>query len=125
MARSVTAVQRVGGAVMRSISRSLFLSLALFAVSGVAVEAASAKTAGDAAAQARTGHFVRSYKIAYEPRMFVEGINNQGWIVGHWTDTAGKTHWFVMNPFLPMFSDVANHGVRHFTGLSTNKTGGL
>jgi len=110
---------------MRSLSRSLFLSLALFATSGVAVQAANAKTVGDAAVQARTGHVAHPYKMAYEPRMFVEGVNNQGWIVGHWTDNTGKTHWFVMNPFLPMFSDVANHGARHFTGLSTNDTGDL
>jgi len=105
---------------MRSLSRSLFLSLSLLAASSTAAEAGNSGAA--AAAQTKPGHLSR---IALEPRMFVEGINNQGWIVGHWTDTGGKTHWFLMNPFLPMFSDVASHGAPHIKGLRTNETGGL
>jgi hypothetical protein len=42
--------------------------------------------------------------------MTVEGINDQGWIVGRWTDSAGHSHRFLMNLFLPAFSDIANHG---------------
>ncbi len=44
------------------------------------------------------------------PRMTVEGINDQGWIVGRWTDSQGIAHWFLLNPFLPAFSDISHHG---------------
>jgi hypothetical protein len=109
---------------MRSVSRLLFLSLAFLIATGVhASAAAGARHSGAAAARASSS--MHPYRVALEPRMYVEGINNQGWIVGHWTDTAGKTHWFLMNPFLPMFSDVANHGAAHVEGLTANESGGL
>ena len=103
---------------MRRFSRSLFLSISLLAASGIAAEAGNS-------AQAKAGHAAQPCRVAYAAHMFVEGINNQGWIVGHWIDTAGKTHWFVMNPFMPMFSDVASHGASHFEGVRSNESGGL
>lgn len=57
-------------------------------------------------------------KLPAQPHMIVEGMNNQGWIVGHWTDTKGETHWFLMNPFMPVFSDVSTHGAAHASGLT-------
>jgi hypothetical protein len=42
---------------------------------------------------------------AVQTGTLLEGVNDQGWIAGRWTDAAGNSHWFLMNPFLPAFSD--------------------
>ena len=41
--------------------------------------------------------------------VIVDGINNQGWIIGHWTDRDGVSHVFLLNAFVPALSDVAVH----------------
>lgn len=64
-------------------------------------------------------------KASGQAHMIVEGMNNQGWIVGHWTDPKGETHWFLMNPFMPVFSDVSTHGAAHASGLTATPSGGL
>ena len=53
---------------------------------------------------------LHSFRDAVKVPMVVEGVTNQGWIVGRWFDHQGNSHWFVMNPFLPAFTDIANHG---------------
>ena len=57
--------------------------------------------------------------------MIVEGINDQGWIVGRWTDQAGHSHRFLMNLFLPAFSDIANHGATNVQVWSISDSGQL
>jgi hypothetical protein len=97
----------------------LFLSLAfLFATQAHGMPVAKAETPITASA---ASHGNRTL----QPRMIVEGMNNQGWIVGHWTDSKGEMHWFMMNPFMPIFSDVATHGAAHASGLTATPSGGL
>ena len=72
----------------------------------------------DASKAARPGH--RSTQT-----MIVEGINDQGWIVGRWTDSAGHSHRFLMNMFLPAFTDIANHGATNVQVWSISDTGQL
>jgi len=57
--------------------------------------------------------------------MIVEGINDQGWIVGRWTDSKGQSHRFLMNLFLPAFSDIANHGAVSVQVWTISDTGQL
>src|SRR5215472_2455333 len=57
--------------------------------------------------------------------MIVEGINDQGWIVGRWTDSKGQSHRFLMNLFLPAFSDIANHGATNVQVWSISDNGQL
>jgi len=57
--------------------------------------------------------------------MIVEGINDQGWIVGRWTDSKGQSHRFLMNLFLPAFSDIANHGATSVQVWTISDTGQL
>ena len=57
--------------------------------------------------------------------MIVEGINDQGWIVGRWTDSAGHSHRFLMNLFLPAFTDIANHGATNVQVWSISDNGQL
>ena len=57
--------------------------------------------------------------------MIVEGINDQGWIVGRWTDSAGHSHRFLMNLFLPAFSDIANHGATNVQVWTISDSGQL
>jgi hypothetical protein len=57
--------------------------------------------------------------------MIVEGINDQGWIVGRWTDSKGQSHRFLMNLFLPAFSDIANHGATSVQVWTVSDTGQL
>jgi len=55
--------------------------------------------------------------------MIVEGINDQGWIVGRWTDAAGRQHRFLMNLFLPAFSDISHHGAANVQVWTVSDTG--
>jgi hypothetical protein len=41
--------------------------------------------------------------------VIVDGINDQGWIIGHWTDRDGVSHVFLLNAFVPALSNVAVH----------------
>lgn len=94
----------------------LFLSLVfLFATQAHGMSVAKAETPVAPAASHGTS--------AAQPHMIVEGMNNQGWIVGHWRDTKGEIHWFMMNPFMPVFSDVTTHGAPHASGLTATSSG--
>lgn len=57
----------------------------------------------------KSGASLHAYRQALRVPMIVEGVTNQGWIVGRWLDPKGNSHWFLMNPFLPAFTDIANH----------------
>jgi len=103
--------------------RPLFLSL--FVLSLIFLFATEVHGASGQLTQPVAPAVVHHTKIGLQPRMFVEGMNNQGWIVGHWTDGKGETHWFVMNPFMPIFSDVSTHGVPHASGLTASPAGEL
>src|SRR5579872_5850481 len=113
---------------MRTGSRSFLLSLALLVV---AFTQAAAGTPGKYENCLAPEHVQASvpalhpFRLALQPQMIVEGINNEGWIVGRWTDSAGRPHWFLMNPFMPAFSDVAMHGMGHAQGVIINDTGDI
>jgi hypothetical protein len=87
--------------------RSLFTSIAFaFAVlspgasDGELLQGDSHSTAAVAIDHRSSHHHSR----AWEARTYVEGVNNQGWIAGHWTDQEGHVHWFLVNPFMPAVS---------------------
>jgi hypothetical protein len=65
-----------------------------------------ATCAGPVAASAK------STDRAMQTSMLVEGVNDQGWIVGRWVDASGTPHWFLMNPFLPAVSEALPHATK-------------
>jgi hypothetical protein len=103
---------------MKTTSKSALLSLAvLFAADARAGTPApfagmpeSVSVPSAQSPLAKGPHAMLPYHGTLAPGMTVEGINDQGWIIGHWTDANGMTHWFLLNPFLPTFSDISRHG---------------
>ena len=104
--------------------RAVLFSMVFFLAAGAACAGENASSAPVPAQPNAAGaivensalgaSFIDTAKAAPHGRrtqtMIVEGINDQGWIVGRWTDSAGHSHRFLMNLFLPAFSDIANHG---------------
>jgi hypothetical protein len=55
---------------------------------------------------------IRGTTHALPAGVIVDGINDQGWIIGHWIDRDGVNHVFLLNAFVPALSDVAVHDNR-------------
>ncbi len=94
---------------MKHATKAVILGVAL-ALAG----AARAEAAGDAA-NTRSAGGIPVHRIQHAqlpPGVVVDGINNDGWIVGHWMDRNGVSHIFLLNPFVPALS---NLGVRDNT----------
>ena len=83
--------------------------LSAFVLAAGIQSASAAGTETPTASTVAPGQSLRAYRDALRVPMIVEGVTNQGWIVGRWLDVQGNSHWFVMNPFLTAFSDIANH----------------
>jgi hypothetical protein len=66
------------------------------------IAALLAVSSGTVAASAKS---TNNHPSAVQTSMLVEGVNDQGWIVGKWIDSAGNAHWVLMNPFLPAVSE--------------------
>jgi len=96
---------------MTTAAKSLLLSLPLL-FSADANAGTPAPIAGmpESVSVQPAPHAMLPYHGTLAPGMIVEGINDQGWIIGHWTDANGMTHWFLLNPFLPTFTDISRHG---------------
>jgi len=100
---------------MRSVMKQLFLSVLLIAAGTQNASAAGTSVSHVSALAApgeiswKTAQDMHAYRGSLRVPMIVDGITNQGWIVGRWMDAQGNSHWFLMNPFLPAFSDIANH----------------
>jgi hypothetical protein len=112
--------------------RAVLFSVVFLFAAGAACAAetpspASATSPGGAIANSALGAtFVDASKVQHVRRtqtMIVEGINDQGWIVGRWTDSKGQSHRFLMNLFLPAFSDIANHGATNVQIWTISDTG--
>lgn len=96
---------------MTKAARSILFALPLL-IAANARAGTPAPIAGmpESVSVASAPHAMRAYHSTLAPGMVVEGVNDQGWIIGHWTDTSGMTHWFLLNPFLPTFTDISRHG---------------
>jgi len=79
------------------------------AVAGRTAAVLPAAVAASGEIPLKASQSMHAYRGALRVPMIVDGITNQGWIVGRWLDPQGNSHWFLMNPFLPAFSDIANH----------------
>ncbi len=89
---------------MNRATKTVLLGLAL-TLAGGSVQAGEATNA----TAIRTVEAHRLHRAQWPAGVVVDGINNEGWIVGHWTDKNGVSHIFLLNPFVPALSNVAVH----------------
>jgi hypothetical protein len=92
---------------MKHATKVVVLGVALALAGATRAEPVNGGDTGTRSASVVAIHRIQHAQIP--PGVVVDGVNNDGWIIGHWTDRNGVSHIFLLNPFVPALSNIAVH----------------